>query len=162
MTKKKILTKTRIGWREWVSLPELGLIYVKAKADTGAQTSALYAKDISTFKSDGSTWVRFTVHPIQYRYDIEVICTAPVVDERVVSDSGGHRERRYVIEVNFIIGSENFKAEITLANRENMSYRMLLGRQALAGRFVVDSQRSYILGQPKHVLRDYRRARKKK
>ena len=135
-----------VGWREWLTLPDLGVPAIKAKIDTGARTSALHAEEIQRFRRRGKPWVRFIVHPLQQKLRPAVSCQAPVVDERIVTDSGGHRERRLVIVTQIAIGPHEFPAELTLARRDEMKFRMLLGRTALAGRFVVDPRGSYRLG----------------
>ena len=144
----------RIGWREFVALPRLGLPVLKAKVDTGARTSALHAFKIESFNRDGLLMVRFHVHPIQHRTDIAVVCEAPVIDHRVVTDSGGHRERRYVIETTLVINNQQWPIEVTLTNRENMVFRMLLGRSAMHS-LVVQPSASYVLGRPEKVIRAY-------
>ena len=134
-----------IGWREWASLPELGLSHIKAKVDTGAKTSALHAFYVEQFLRDGCPWVKFSVHPLQSSEQV-VHCEAPVKDVRRVTDSGGHAEMRPVIETQLWLGDEARIIEITLTNRETMLFRMLLGRSALKRRFVVDSGKSFLLG----------------
>lgn len=143
------MTDTIIGWREWLALPELQIPAIKAKVDTGARTSALHAYFVEPFAREGVQMVRFGVHPLQKRLDLEIVCEAPIKDYRSVSDSGGHKEMRYVIETNMQLGILSRTIEMTLTNRDNMKFRMLLGRTALAGMQVVPD-RSYLTGRSKH------------
>lgn len=125
------MSDIEVGWEEWLALPELGLPALKVKVDTGARTSAIHAFTVQPFGTAENPKVRFGIHPIPERPEIEVYCSAPVVDRREVTSSNGQSELRYVIETPIEIGGEIWPIHITLTNRENMSYRMLLGRQAL-------------------------------
>lgn len=139
---------TLIGWREWLSLPELGIKGIKAKIDTGARTSALHAFAVECFSENNRRMVRFGIHPIQKNTRVEKWCAAEVVDEREVSDSGGHREMRYVIYTPISLGGHTWPIEITLTNRDTMKFRMLLGRSAMTEGFLVDPKSSYKMGKP--------------
>jgi len=145
MTKDSELTS--IGWREWVALPDLGLPAIKAKIDTGARTSALHAFLIEPYQEAGIEMLRFLIHPIQRNQEFQVECHCPVYDVREVTDSGGHREMRYVIQSNVTIGNGHWPIELTLTNRDTMSFRMLLGRKAMEERFLVNPGASYINGK---------------
>lgn len=138
-----------IGWREWVELPSFGQVVTKAKIDTGARTSALHAFYVEPFQREGRDWVRFGLHPHQGDIETQIECEARVVDRRKVTDSGGHAEMRYVISTQLKLGKVEFNAELTLTDRENMRFRMLLGRRALKGLFLVDSDQSFLLGGDK-------------
>jgi ribosomal protein S6--L-glutamate ligase len=143
-----------LGWEEWVALPELGLPAIKAKVDTGARTSALHAVFVEPFGPARNQKVRFGVHPIPRRDDIEIVCLARVVDRRQVTSSNGEREIRYVISTQIQIGERAWPIEVTLTNRDAMSYRMLLGRQAIAEGILVDPAASF--RQPRLRYKLYR------
>ncbi len=149
-----------VGWREWVALPGLGIPALKAKIDTGARTSALHAFDVEVFREHGRERVRFSVHPLQGRGDVRRTCEADVVDRRMVTDSGGHRERRIVIRTPLSLGGATWDIELTLASRDEMRFRMLLGRSALAGQALVNPAASYRQGRD--LGRVYRKRRRKR
>jgi ribosomal protein S6--L-glutamate ligase len=133
----------KLGWVEWLSLPELGLPSIKAKVDTGAKTSALHAAAIEPFEQDGKQFVRFFIQPDPNEPKLRITCTAPIVDRRNVVSSNGENELRYVIETDIKMADRVWKAELTLTNRENMVYRMLLGRRAIVDDMVVDPNTSF-------------------
>jgi len=139
--------RTAVGWREWLTLPELGIPALKAKVDTGARTSALHAYRVESFHHNGALWVRFAIHPLRKRDDVAIECSAAVVDERMVRDSGGHPEKRLVIVTPIRLGDQEWPIEITLTNRETMLFRMLLGRTAMSGRLLVVPDASYLSGK---------------
>jgi len=136
-----------LGWREWAALPDLGVEAIKVKLDTGARTSSLHAFDLERFDREGSAMVRFEIHPHQRSARNAVQVEAEVVDERWVRNSGGIRELRPVIETVVRIGKERWPIELTLSRRDEMGFRMLLGRQALRYRAVVDPGKSYRAGR---------------
>lgn len=133
-----------IGWREWVSLPALNIPKIKAKVDTGARTSALHAFSLKPFVENGKNKIQFDIHPLQHNTHDIVSCIADVVDKRLVTDSGGHEEERFVIQTPITIAGQTWSIEITLTERENMLFRMLLGRSALRKRYVVNPARSFV------------------
>jgi len=144
--------RLKLGWREWVALPELGIPAIKAKVDTGARSSALHAASVRPFRRGGAEWVRFTVHPVRGRRDIAVTAEAEVSDRRLVSDSGGHRESRMFIRTRIRAGDRDWPIELNLTDRETMLFPMLLGRTAMAGRVSVAPEKSYLLGRPSQAL----------
>ncbi len=143
MAQKK---KTIIGSEEWFSFKDLGIPVIKARVDTGAATSSLHAYNIQPFTRKGSTWVRFEAHPIQKNKKTVISCEALVVGQRTIKSSSGHPEQRYVIETAISYDEVEWDIEVTLTNRDSMGYRMLLGRQAMNGRMMVDPEKSFLLG----------------
>lgn len=135
------------GWREWVRLPTLNLPAIKAKVDTGARTSALHAFELRPMIENGIQRIEFSIHPFQRDLETVQICKADVVDKRNVTDSGGHLEERWVIKTEMTIAEYSWPIEVTLTARDNMKFRMLLGRNALKGRALVDSSASYLVGK---------------
>ncbi len=136
------------GWREWVAFPDLGIPAIKAKLDTGARTSALHAYDVERFRRNGVSMVRFKVHPIQRSEEAVVVAEAPRVEPRTVRSSSGHEDRRVVIVTEIEMLGTRWPIEVTLARRDRMGFRLLLGRTALEGQFLVDSGRSFVGGGP--------------
>jgi ribosomal protein S6--L-glutamate ligase len=141
-------SKIILGSEEWCSFPELGIPTIKARVDSGAKTSALHAINIAPFKKEGQNWVKFDINPIQNNVKTIIHCEAPLIDKRIVKSSSGFREERFVIQTNLEIGNTNWNIEMTLTNRDSMGFRMLLGREAMSGRVLVDPEQQYLLGQP--------------
>lgn len=137
-----------LGWREWLALPDLDIALIKAKVDTGARTSCLHTFRTEPYTLDGQRRVKFWVHPEQHNLHHVVECDAEVIDERSVTDSGGHKELRLVIETRVLLGDQIWPIEMTLTNRDTMRFRMLLGRTAMAGRCTVLPEASYLAGDP--------------
>lgn len=138
-----------VGWREWVSLPGLGVDRIKAKIDTGARTSTLHAFDIEVLKIRGKEMVRFKVHPLQRQSKKVIVCQADLYDERMVRSSSGHSSLRPVILTSLQVGPHSWDIEITLTNRDKMGFRMLIGRQAIRKHLLVHPGKSFILGSRK-------------
>ncbi|QLE00018.1 30S ribosomal protein S6--L-glutamate ligase [Galbibacter sp. BG1] len=138
--------KTIIGSQEWVSLPELDISTIKVRVDSGAKTSALHAVNIQPFQRNKDTWVTFDVYPIQNNGKKVIHCEALVIDKRVIKSSTGTRENRYIIKTSLNINDTSWDIEVSLTNRDSMGYRMLLGREAMMGRLIVDPESSFMLG----------------
>ncbi|MGZ0212488.1 MAG: ATP-dependent zinc protease family protein [Actinomycetales bacterium] len=147
-------SNTVAGWREWVALPEIGVSWIKAKLDTGAHSSALHASDIEEFVGDdGSEWVRFRVQPWQKSEADAVPVEFPIHDRRSVRSSSGHSESRIVVNINVDLCGRPVMAETTLTNRDEMGFRMLVGREALRQGFLVDSNASFLGGRAPRAIR---------
>lgn len=139
--------KTIVGSEEWCELPLLGIPAIKARVDSGARTSALHAFNIKSFKRNAATWVSFEVHPLQNNRRTIIRCEARVIDKRVIKSSSGLAEKRYVIRTSLEHNSIAWEIELTLTNRDSMGYRMLLGREAMIGRILVDPEASFLSGE---------------
>lgn len=135
-----------LGWREWIRLPDLGVDRIKAKVDTGARSSSLHAYDVERVERDDTTHLRFRIHPVQRDDSVVVDAEVPLHEERKVRPSTGRPALRPVIVTDLEVAGRRFPVEITLANRDRMGFRMLLGREALAGRFLVDASASFLTG----------------
>ncbi|WP_438967095.1 30S ribosomal protein S6--L-glutamate ligase [Flavobacterium sp.] len=148
--------KVIVGSEEWCSLPAIGIPTIKARVDSGAKTSALHAINIKTFTKDHQEWVKFDINPIQNNAKALIHCEAQLVDQRIVKSSSGFREKRYVIQTSVSLGDKTWDIEVTLTNRDSMGYRMLLGREAMSGRVMVDPEQRFVLGQPTNEkLKEY-------
>ena len=137
------------GWREWVGLTGLGVESIKAKLDTGARTSAIHAFDVESYKRDGERRVRFFIHPLQKDDKLAVACDEAVADIRTVSNPGGRREKRYIIRTELSLGGEAWPIELSLTDRDEMGFRLLIGRTAMQGRLLIDPDHSFLLGKEK-------------
>jgi hypothetical protein len=133
-----------LGWREWVALPDLGVARIKAKVDTGARSSAIHAFDVEYFEQDGKQLVRFVLHPRQQNTKVTINAQAEVLEYRSVRSSTGHVTERPVIVTEVSLFGKQWPVELTLVNRDDMGFRMLLGRQALRRRFTVDPAASFL------------------
>jgi len=154
-------SNTVAGWREWVNLPGINVPWVKAKLDTGAQSSALHADDIEEFvRADGQEWVRFRVRPWQQSEKDDAVVECAIYDRRAVRSSSGHSEERIVILLDVVLCGTTVTAETTLTNREEMGFRMLVGREALSTGFLVDSAQSFVGGRPPRAIRRRNQGRK--
>lgn len=140
-----------IGWREWVQLPKLGKFKIKAKVDSGARTSSLHAFDIKTYTRSNEEYVKFTIHPDQRTSKNELVCRAKVLEYRKVKSSNGHTQLRPVILTEVKLMGETWEVEVTLTNRDEMGFRMLLGRESIRKRFLIDTGKSYYSEKPKKL-----------
>ncbi|MGN6326569.1 ATP-dependent zinc protease family protein [Pseudolysinimonas sp.] len=140
-------SNTRAGWREWVQLPDIGVPWIKAKLDTGAQTSSLHASSIRTFDRDGEDWVRFRVRPWQDSTEDSVLVELPVHDRRNVRSSNGQVQERIVVRMRIVLLDRTIRTDVTLSNRSSMGFRMLIGRRALRRGIDVASGESYLGGK---------------
>lgn len=148
--KKIKKAKKTIGWKEWCKLDCLDLPAIKGKIDTGAKTSSLHAFNIQSFYIENVEYVKFEIHPLQKNKHIARACVARVIDHRMVSDSSGNKEKRFVIKSDLYIGDTKIRIEITLANRDTMAFRMLLGREAVKqAKMIVDPSKSFLQGRHK-------------
>ncbi|HWK76232.1 MULTISPECIES: RimK/LysX family protein [unclassified Microbacterium] len=147
-------SNTLTGWREWVSLPDAGVDWIKAKIDTGARTSSLHAFDVVEFDREDEAWVRFRVNPWQDTDADATIVECPVHDRREVRSSSGHTQQRLVVLLAIRLVDQLVVSEVTLSNRDEMGFRMLIGREALRRGFIVDPARSFLGGRaPKETRR---------
>ncbi len=149
MAKKKQRELPVIGWREWLGLPDLGVKAIKVKVDSGARSSSLHAFELKKFKRNEETWVRFQVHPEQRTDKPSIEVEAKVLEFRSVRSSSGKATMRPVIITRVALMGQAWPIELTLASRDEMGFRMLLGREAFRGRFLVDAGKSYYGGNPK-------------
>ncbi len=141
--------KKVIGWREWVQLPELGILEIKAKVDTGADNSSLHAFNVEKFSRDGVDYVRFEIHPKRRTRKPAIQCEAPLAMERKVKNPGGRTELRPVIRTMVIVAGMELEGLVNLTSRDEMGFRMLLGRRTISKTFMVDPGRSYLGERPR-------------
>jgi hypothetical protein len=147
MKKVKTIEKMRIGWREWVCLPDLTIPGIKAKIDTGARTSSIHASNIEVVKKGKKRYAKFIVYPLYNNRTVFIDCLSEIIDEKRVTDSGGKSEMRYFIETDLVMGERRWKIDVSLTCRKKMRFRMLLGREALAGKVIIDPRKQYLSGK---------------
>jgi len=136
--KKTLDDKILIGRNEWCQLPDLGIPLIKAKIDTGAKTSAIHAFNIKEITNNNKAWVCFDVYPVQGNNEIIVNCRSLIIDKRLITSSNGHKEQRYVIATTLTLDNFSWNIELTLSNRDLLRYRMLIGREALDNRTLIN------------------------
>ncbi|MET4159329.1 RimK/LysX family protein [Agromyces sp. PvR057] len=152
-------SSTIAGWREWASLPEIDVAWIKVKLDTGARSSSLHAFDVEEFERDGEPWVRYGVRPWQNSDDDGVVVESRVHDRRIVRSSSGHSEERIVVLLDIVLLGREMRAEVTLSNRDEMGFRMLIGREALRNGFLVAAGESFLGGRAPRGIRRQNRGR---
>jgi hypothetical protein len=153
VTRSRASETAVLGWREWVQLPDWNVAHLKAKVDTGARTSSLHAFDLEWFEQDGTPWVRFHIHPWQRSTADTVAASAEVVTTRNIRSSSGAIEHRPVVRTVITLAGIPVRAEVTLTRRDQMGFRMLIGREAIRRRFLVDPGASYLGGRPPKQVR---------
>ena len=141
------MNKNIIGWNEWCSLPDANISAIKAKIDTGARTSCLHAFEINEYYFDSKLYINFSIHPVQNNNKVILKCHALVIDQKTVTNSGGASELRYFIRTTLVLGDHSYTIDLNLTNRDDMKFRMLIGREALEKRFVVDSSKRFLTGK---------------
>lgn len=148
--------KEIVGNQEWCAFPELGIPAIKARVDSGAKTSAIHAFNIRTYFKNDVEWVSFEVHPLQKNDEILVRCDCPIIDQREVKSSSGTSEKRYVISTPIGLGDNVWDIQLTLTDRDAMGYRMLLGREAMNGRLIIDPSMKCVVGKKSTIkIRQY-------
>jgi hypothetical protein len=153
VTRDPRTNRLAVGWREWVALPEWQVPHLKAKIDTGARTSSLHAFGSQWFDRGGAPWVRFEIHPWQRSTEDATVVEAAVIGTRDIRSSSGEVEHRPVVRTTIVLAGVPVPAEITLTRRDEMGFRMLVGREALRRRFVIDPGLSYVGGRPDREVR---------
>lgn len=143
------LTELKIGWKEWVTLPDLQIPAIKAKVDTGARTSALHASHITVFTKPSGRWVRYFVQPLRKNPEIEIECESELIDQRDIKNSGGQVESRYIIETTVVLGEAMWSTTLSLTSRDDMLFRMLLGRTTLNDNVIIHPREKYLTGRAK-------------
>lgn len=146
--KKKAVERQIIGWREWVTLPDMGIAAMKAKIDTGARTSALHAWNIVTYEQPDGPWVSFDLHPEQRNNRVVVPCRALVHGMRKIRSSNGQVEQRIIVRTMLQLGEQSWPIDVSLTNRDEMGFRLLLGRAALRRRVSIEPGRSFLIPHP--------------